>query len=87
MQAHGELWHFGHLCLYFSMDTFSKSIPSILANEDSQANTSANSFSIVSRFDPLSSSPSSATSSTSQLNVPLTPRSKSRFRYRCFIIN
>ncbi len=52
----------------------------MFANDVSQAITSANSFSIASRLDPLSSSPSSATSATSQLNVPLTPRSKSRFR-------
>jgi len=59
----------------------------MLANDASQAITSANSFSVVSRLDPLSSSPSSAISSTSQLNVPLIPRSKSRFRYRYFIIS
>jgi len=83
----GDCWHFGHLKLYLFIAAFSRSIPVRFANDESHAITSANSFSVASLLLPLSSSPSSWTSSTSQSYVPLIPRSASFLKNSCLIIS
>ena len=65
MHWQGACWHLGHLCGYLFRADFSRSMFMRLANDASQAMTSANSFSVASLSFLSMASPSSLTSSTS----------------------